>query len=171
MAFFSKNVLALVGSIPFWIMGMTQVHAETMQESGLSTPSHEQVMIMRRDTEAILHYKLAPDVLPRLTATLQAIQKAGIRPPDHYGMSLDEQIRLVEKVKGLDRILRAHGFTARDFVTSLTCVGMTGSMMNALADQRNDSMKPDPENVALLRNNPQALHDLDQVVRAEKTMK
>ena len=171
MAFFSKNVLALVGIIPFWIMGMTQVHAETMQESSLSAPSHEQVMIMRRDTEAILHYKLAPDVLPRLTATLQAIQKAGIRPPDHYGMSLDEQIRLVEKVKGLDRILRAHGFTARDFVTSLTCVGMTGSMMNALADQRNDSMKPDPENVALLRNNPQALHDLDQVVRAEKTMK
>lgn len=171
MAFFSKNILALVGSISLWVVGMAQVHAETMQESNISAPSHEQVMIMRHDTENILHYKLAPDVITRLTATLQAIQKAGIRPPDHHGMSLDEQIHLVEQVKGLDRILRAHGFTAKDFVTSLTCVGMTGSMMNTLADQKDDSMKPDPENIAILRNNPQALHDLDQVVRAEKTMK
>lgn len=175
MALLSKTMLALLGSIPLWVVGVAPaqpVQAETMQEEAAPPKlSHEQVMIMRHDTEAVLHYKLPPDILPRLTATLQAIQKAGIRPPEQYGMSLDEQIRFVEQVKGLDTILHDHGFTPRDFVTSLTCVEMTGSMMDVSTDRNNSTLTPDPQNVDLLRRNPQALQELAQVVRAEKTMK
>ncbi len=117
-----------------------------------------------------LHYKLAPDVLPRLTAALKAIHAAHIQPPGHVGMSLDEQIGMVNKVPGLDPILKTNGFSAHDFVMSLTCVGLTGSLMNVPQTQQTAQMPtPEPQNVALLKAKPDELQALISVLREEQT--
>ncbi|WP_246856460.1 hypothetical protein [Acetobacter vaccinii] len=168
MSFLRKGFLVLAGALPLLAAGVTQAQTTATNRPPALTP--EQVAIMRHDMDTALHYKLAPDVLPRLTATLQAIQTAGIQPPARYGMSLDQQIQFVEQVKGLSAILKDHGFTPRDFVMSLTCVGLTGSLMNIPAGQEagGDLTKPEPQNVALLRANPQALQALASVIRAEK---
>lgn len=130
------------------------------------TLSDEQVKTLRHDMETALHYPLKADVLPRLTNTLKAIHAANIQPPGRVGMSLDEQIAMVEKVPGLDAILKANNFTARDFVMSLTCVGLTGSLMNVTPNQQTAQMaQPDPKNVALLKANQTELQDLIAVLR------
>lgn len=136
------------------------------QASGL-TP--EQVATMQHDMETALHYHLAPDVLPRLSATLRGIQAAGILPPARYGMSLDQQVGLVEQVPGLEAILKAHGFTAHDFVMSLTCVGLTTNFMNVPPSQAKGNMPtPDAQNVDLLKSNPKALQELVGVLRGAR---
>jgi hypothetical protein len=133
------------------------------QASGL-TP--EQIATMQHDMDAALHYHLAPDILPRLSATLQSIQAAGILPPARYGMSLDQQVGLVEQVPGLAAILKEHGLTAHDFVMSLTCVGLTTNFMNVPPSQMTGNMPtPDAQNVALLKSNPKALQELVGVLR------
>ncbi|MGV4878228.1 hypothetical protein [Acetobacter indonesiensis] len=143
-------------------------------QSGQQRPAltGEQMATMRHDMDTALHYKLAPDVLPRLTSTLKAIHAANIQPPGRLGMSLDEQVSMVEKVPGLPPILKANGFTPHDFVMSLTCVGLTGSLMNVQPGQAN-SQVPTPEaaNVALLKAHPEDLQALITVLRAEQAPK
>lgn len=132
--------------------------------------SEQQMTTMRRDMDTALHHKLAPDVLPRLTSALKAIHAAHIQPPGHVGLSLDEQIGLVGKVPGLEAILKANGFTAREFVMSLTCVGLTGSLMNVPPTQQTAQMPtPEPQNVALLKAKPEELQALISVLREEQT--
>ena len=138
-------------------------------QAGAPALSAQQVNTMRRDMDTALHYKLAPGVLPRLTTTLKAIHAAHIQPPGHVGMSLDEQIVMVGKVPGLDPILKTNGFSAHDFVMSLTCVGLTGSLMNVPQTQKTAQMPtPEPQNVALLKANPDDLQALITVLREEQ---
>lgn len=139
-------------------------------QAGAPALSAQQVNTMRRDMDTALHYKLAPDVLPRLTTALQAIHAAHIQPPGHVGMSLDEQIVMVGKVPGLEPILKTNGFSAHDFVMSLTCVGLTGSLMNVPPTQKTAQMPtPEPQNVALLKAKPDELQALITVLREEQT--
>ncbi|MBS0961306.1 MULTISPECIES: hypothetical protein [Acetobacter] len=127
--------------------------------------SAQQVLAMRQEMTSALNYKLSPDVLPRLTSTLQAIHAAGIQPPGRAGMSLAQQIDMVSKTDKLEPILKANGFTARDFVMSLTCVGLTGSLMNVQG--HSGIPQPDAQNVALLKAHPDQLQALIAVLRSE----
>lgn len=162
------GVTLLVGSV---LSGVAQAQTTAPvgaggQASGL-TP--EQVATMQHDMDTALHYHLASDVLPRLSATLRAIQAAGILPPARYGMSLDQQVGLVEQVPGLEAILKAHGFSAHDFVMSLTCVGLTTNFMNVPPSQVKGNMPtPDAHNVELLKSNPKALQELVGVLRGAR---
>ena len=73
------------------------------QAQGASRPNltPEQVTTLQRDMNTALHYKLAANVVPRLTSALKSIQAAHIQPPGRLGMSLEEQINMVGKVPGL----------------------------------------------------------------------
>lgn len=140
------------------------------QAQGASRPNlpPEQVTTLQRDMNTALHYKLAATVVPRLTSALKSIQAAHIQPPGRLGMSLEEQIDMVGKVPGLEPILKTNGFTPREFVMSLTCVGLTGSLMNVPPGQASSTIPtPDAANVAILKSNPQQLQDLIAVLRAE----
>ncbi len=166
---FVRKVSTVLGGMALLVAGAAQ--AQSVAPVGGATPrapalTAEQVVSMQQGREAVLHYKLAPDILPRLTATLKAIQAANIQPPTQMGATLEQQIALVEKVPGVDGILKAHGLTARDFVMSLECVGQTGSLMNIPPGQGGSYIPvPDPANVAVLKNNPQALQELAGVLR------
>ncbi len=166
---FIRKASAVLGAMALLVTGAAQ--AQSVAPVGGATPhappiTPEQVATMQNDMETALHYKLAPDVLPRLSATLRAIQAANIQPPGHVGMSLDQQIALVGQVPGLAAILKAHGLDARSFVMSLTCVGLTGSLLNIPPGQGSAQMPvPDAANVAILKNNPQALHELVGVLQ------
>lgn len=128
----------------------------------------EQITTLQRDMTTALHYKLASNVVPRLTSTLKSIQAAKIQPPGRFGMSLEEQIAMVGKVPGLEPILKTNGFTAREFVMSLTCVGLTGSLMNVPPGQATNGVPtPEAANVAILKSNPQEMQELITVLRAE----
>nr|WP_298795113.1 hypothetical protein [uncultured Acetobacter sp.] len=128
----------------------------------------EQMATLQRDMNTALHYKLASNVVPRLTSALKSIQAAHIQPPGRLGMSLEEQIGMVDKMPGLEPILKTNGFTAREFVMSLTCVGLTGSLMNVPPGQATGNIPtPDAQNVAILKANPQELQELITVLRAE----
>ncbi|CEF57254.1 hypothetical protein AGA_2570 [Acetobacter ghanensis] len=166
---FIRKASTVLGAVALLAAGAAQ--AQSVAPVGGATPqapslTPEQVATMQHDMDTALHYKLAPDVLPRLSATLKAIEAANIQPPGRVGMSLDQQIALVGQVPGLDAILKAHGMSARDFVMSLTCVGLTGSLLNVPPGQGGAHMPvPDPANVAILKNNPQALQELVGVLR------
>ena len=166
---FIRKVSTVLGAVA--LLAGAAAHAQSVTPVGGATPhapslTLEQVVTMQHDMDTALHYKLAPDVLPRLSATLRAIQAAKIQPPGHAGMSLDQQIALVGQVPGLEAILKAHGLDARSFVMSLTCVGLTGSLLNVPPGQGGAQMPvPDAANVAILKNNPQALQELVGVLR------
>ncbi|GBQ73008.1 MULTISPECIES: hypothetical protein [Acetobacter] len=166
---FIRKASTVLGAVALLLAGAAQ--AQSVAPVGGSRPqapslTPEQVATMQHDMDTALHYKLAPDVLPRLSAALRAIQAAKIQPPGHAGMSLDQQIALVGQVPGLDAILKAHGLDARSFVMSLTCVGLTGSLLNIPPGQGGAHMPvPDAANVAVLKNNPQALQELVGVLR------
>ncbi|MFT8336599.1 MAG: hypothetical protein ABF628_10525 [Acetobacter orientalis] len=164
----SLAVLAAILCAP--AAGAQTVAVTGPAQAGTPALSAQQMTTMRRDMDTALHYKLAPDVLPRLTAALKAIHAAHIQPPGHVGMSLDEQIGMVNKVPGLDPILKTNGFSAHDFVMSLTCVGLTGSLMNVPQTQQTAQMPtPEPQNVALLKAKPDELQALISVLREEQT--
>lgn len=142
--------------------------AQAPAPAARSNLTPEQVTTLQRDMNTALHYKLAPDVVPRLTSALKSIQAAHIQPPGRLGMSIEEQVAMVGKVPGLDPILKTNGFTPREFVMSLTCVGLTGSLMNVPPGQATSRIPtPDAQNVAILKSNPQQLQDLVTVLRAE----
>lgn len=166
----SAKIMALAASA-FLAVGPVALAQTAPAQSGQQPPAltGEQMATMRHDMDTALHYKLAPDVLPRLTNALKAIHAANIQPPGHVGMSLDEQIAMVSKVQGLAPILKANGFAPRDFVMSLTCVGLTGSLMNVPPGQASSKMPtPEPENVALLKANQADLQNLIGVLRTEQ---
>lgn len=166
---FIRKAFPVLGAMALLVAGAAQ--AQSVAPAGGARPqapslTPEQVATMQHDMDAALHYKLAPDVLPRLSAALRAIQAAKIQPPGRAGMSLDQQIALVGQVPGLGAILKAHGLDARSFVMSLTCVGLTGSLLNVPPGQGGAQMPvPDAANVAILKNNPQALQELVGVLR------
>ncbi|MDE7548396.1 hypothetical protein PY793_10425 [Acetobacter fabarum] len=166
---FIRKASTVLGVMALLLAGAAQAQSVVPADGGRpQAPSltPEQVATMQHDMDAALHYKLAPDVLPRLSAALRAIQAAKIQPPGHVGLSLDQQITLVGQVPGLDAILKAHALDARSFVMSLTCVGLTGSLLNIPPGQGGAHMPvPDAANVAILKNNPQALQELVGVLR------
>lgn len=172
----TKTVLAsgkmmALAAVAFVAVGQVAVAQTAPAENGQQQPAltAEQMATMRHDMDTALHYKLAPGVLPRLTNTLKAIHAANLQPPGHLGMSLDDQIAMVSKVQGLPPILKANGFTPPDFVMSLTCVGLTGSLMNVPPGQASNKMPmPEPENVALLKANQADLQALIGVLRTEQ---
>ncbi|MFT8675649.1 MAG: hypothetical protein ABF990_12310 [Acetobacter sp.] len=166
MSFFRNGALGVLGAVSLLAVASAQTVAPVGANGQPPSLTPEQQATMQRDANTALHYKLAPNVLPRLTSALKAIQAAGIQPPSQFGMSLDQQIGLVEQVKGLDGILKANGFTARDFVMSLTCVGLTASLMNVPPNQAGSSpLVPDAANTALLKNNNAQLQALAEVLR------
>ncbi|MCP1243562.1 hypothetical protein GOB86_12415 [Acetobacter lambici] len=166
---FIRKASTVLGAMALLVAGAAQ--AQSVAPVGGATPqapslTPEQVATMQHDMDAALHYKMAPDVLPRLSGALRAIKAAKIQPPGRVGMSLDQQIALVGQVPGLGAILKAHGLDARSFVMSLTCVGLTGSLLNVPPGQGGAQMPvPDAANVAILKNNPQALQELVGVLR------
>ena len=166
---FIRKASTVLGAVALLVAGAAQ--AQSVAPVGGATPrppslTPEQASSMQHDMDTALHYKLAPDVLPRLSAALRDIQAAKIQPPGHVGMSLDQQIALVGQVPGLDVILKAHGLDARSFVMSLLCVGLTGSLLNMPPGQGGAQMPvPDAANAAILKNNPQALQELIGVLR------
>lgn len=166
---FIRKASTVLGAMA--LLAGSAAHAQSVTSVGGATPhapsvTPEQVAAMQHDMDAALHYRLAPDVLPRLSGALKAIQAANIQPPGHVGLSLEQQIAIVGQVPGLAAILKAHGLDARSFVMSLTCVGLTGSLLNIPAGQGGAQMPvPDAANVAILKNNPQALQELVGVLR------
>lgn len=166
---FIRKASTVLGAMALLVSGAA--HAQSVAPVDGAQPhapslTPEQVVTMQHDMDTALHYKLAPDVLPRLSGALKAIQAAKIQPPGHAGMSLEQQIALVEQVPGLGAILKAHGLDARSFVMSLTCVGLTGSLLNVPPGQGGAQMPvPDAANVAILKSNPQALQELVGVLR------
>ncbi|GCD74037.1 hypothetical protein NBRC3299_0329 [Acetobacter pasteurianus NBRC 3299] len=164
---FRSALLGVMGAAA--VVAGTAAQAQTVSTAGNGAPNltPEQVATLQHDMDTALHYHLAPNVLPRLTTALKEIQAAGIQPPSRFGMSLDQQIALVQQVPGLDPILQKNGFSAHDFVMSLTCVGLTGSLMNVPANPGNTKMpQPEPANVAILKSNPQDLQNLVTVLRS-----
>lgn len=164
------TVLLAGGVVAQPVLAQTAAPAPGQQAAPATRPNltPEQVTTLQRDMNTALHYKLAPDVVPRLTSALKSIQAAQIQPPGRLGMSLDEQVGMVGKVPGLEPILKTNGFTPREFVMSLTCVGLTGSLMNVPPGQASGNIPtPDAANVAILKGNPQQLQDLITVLRAE----
>ncbi|MCH4091569.1 hypothetical protein [Acetobacter sp.] len=125
-------------------------------------PDAAQLAAMRKDVQVAASYQLPDDFLPRMITTLQALQDAGLQPPPPEGhISLDDTIKRVESVQGIEPVLRAQGFSARQFVMGLTSFGITYAVTSHEADAK-DAPHLNPHNVALLQKNPEAVRALLQ---------
>lgn len=125
-------------------------------------PDAAQMAAMRKDVQVAASYQLPDDFLPRMITTLQALQDAGLQPPPPEGhISLDDTIRRVESVPGIQPVLKSQGFTARQFVMGLTSFGITYAVTSHTADAK-DAPRLNPHNVSLLQKNPDAVRALLQ---------
>ncbi|GBQ90997.1 hypothetical protein AA13595_3029 [Gluconacetobacter johannae DSM 13595] len=117
-----------------------------------------------RDMQEAARYPLPADFLPRMTATIQAIQAAGIAPPNTPNLSLAQTIDRTAAIPGLTPILAAHGFTPRDFVMGITAFGLTEALIQQPPPAGAHAPQPNPANVALIRNYPQDAQTLAQAM-------
>ncbi|NHO33128.1 hypothetical protein [Acetobacter fallax] len=129
-----------------------------------SQPSAAEMAQMRKDVQTAASWRLPPDFMPRMTTTLQALRASGLQPPppgEH--LSLDATIQRVNAVQGLAPLLKAHGFTARDFVLGLTCFGMTVALTRQPQGQNSaQAPKLNPANIALINSSPENVQALMQ---------
>ncbi len=132
-------------------------------------PSAAEMTQMRKDVQTAAAWRLPPDFIPRMTSTLQALRSSGLQPPPPAGqLSLDATIQRVNGVPGLAPLLKAHGFTARDFVIGLTCFGMTVALThNPQAQNSPQAPKLNPANVALINSSPEGVQALMQEMNAQ----
>ncbi|GBR02683.1 hypothetical protein AA21952_0830 [Acetobacter oeni LMG 21952] len=142
--------------------GMAQDASQ--QQPAAVQPTAEEMAQMRKDVQTAASYRLPPDFIPRMTSTLQALRASGLQPPPPAGhLSLDATIERINGVQGLDPFLKAHGFTARDFVLGLTCFGMTVALtQNPQAQSSPQAPKLNPANVALVNSSPEGVQALMQ---------
>ncbi|GBQ21997.1 hypothetical protein AA0472_0627 [Acetobacter estunensis NRIC 0472] len=169
---------ALLAAVP--VVG----HAQTVWSSGPVTdqgtttqdvpqqpppPTEAQLAQMRQEVQEAASWRLPPDFLTRMAATLQALRNANLQPPAPGGhISLNETIARVQAVPGIDPILRAHGFTPREFVMGLTGFGITYAVTsNPQAQQSGKAPKLNPANVKLLQSNPTGVQVLLQEMGAQ----
>ncbi|MFT8720543.1 hypothetical protein [Acetobacter sp.] len=147
-----------------------QAKAQTVASGGESSgayqpppqPTEQQMAAMRKDVQTAASYALPSDFLPRMITTLQALQNAGLQPPAPSGQSsLEDTIRRVEAVPGIEPVLRAQGFTPRSFVMGLTCFGITYAITSNAQNAQN-APALNPNNVRLLQANPDATQALIQ---------
>ncbi|MBB2168235.1 hypothetical protein HLH36_07690 [Gluconacetobacter aggeris] len=127
-------------------------------------PSPAEVAAFQRDVQTAVQYPLPADFLPRMTATLRAIQAAGINPPNAQTLSLAQTIDQTAAVPGLSQILSAHGFSARDFVLGISAFGITESLIRQPPPAGAHAPTPNPANVALLRAHQQEADALLQAM-------
>lgn len=120
---------------------------------------------MRSDIAAGMSYTLPTDFLPRARAAVQALQAAGIQPPNSTGMGLSQTVNAMNQVPGLKDILAQHGFDAHSFVLGMTAFGMTLSATNG-QQLPPDIPKPNPTNVALFHAHPQEVTALMEAMGA-----
>lgn len=130
-------------------------------------PTEAQMAQMRRDVQTAASYTLPRDFLTRMRATLQALRAANLQPPPGDPLSLEATIARVQKVAGVDAVMKSHGFTARDFVLGLTCFGMTVALTNNQQAASGQAPQLNPANVALIRSNPQETQALLQEMGAQ----
>lgn len=76
-------------------------------------------------------------------------------------MSLDETIKRVESVEGIEPVLKSQGFSARQFVIGLTSFGITYAVTSNAGNAK-DAPTLNPHNVSLLQKNPDAVRALLQ---------
>ena len=152
-----------------------QVYSSQSQSVGQQSGSYQQppapdaaqLASMRRDVQVAASYQLPDDFLPRMITTLQALQDAGLQPPPPEGhISLDDTIKRVESVPGIQPVLSSQGFTARQFVMGLTSFGITYAVTSHAADAK-DAPSLNPHNVALLQKNPDAVRALLQAMGSQ----
>ncbi len=144
----------------------SQPQPQDSQQSGNfqqpPAPDAAHLAAMRKDVQVAASYQLPDDFLPRMTTTLQALQDAGLQPPPPEGhISLDDTIKRVESVPGIEPVLKSQGFTARQFVMGLTSFGITYAVTSHAADAK-DAPRLNPHNVSLLQKNPDAVRALLQ---------
>ncbi|WP_246396297.1 hypothetical protein [Gluconacetobacter tumulisoli] len=133
------------------------------QQQGGLPPGVDQATF-QRDMQEAAQYPLPADFLPRMTATIRAIQAARIAPPNAPNLSLAQTIDRTASVPGLSPILSAHGFTPREFVLGITTFGLTEALIQQPPPAEAHAPQPNPANVALIRNNPQAVQALAQAM-------
>ncbi|GAA4489706.1 hypothetical protein [Gluconacetobacter tumulicola] len=127
-------------------------------------PSAAEIAAFQRDVQTAAQYPLPADFLPRMTATLRAIQAAGINPPNAQNLSLTQTIDQTAAVPGLSQVLSAHGFSARDFVLGISAFGITESLIRQPPPAGAHAPTPNPANVALLRAHQQEADALLQAM-------
>lgn len=146
------------------------VQAQTQQTTTGAPPqlSAAEMAQMRQDVQAAAAWPLPADFIPRMTGTLQALKAAGLQPPPPGNhLSLGATIDRVSSVRGIDTVLKAHGFTPRSFVMGLTCFGMTVALTsNPQAQTAAQVPKLNPANIALIQANPQGVQGLMQEMSA-----
>ncbi|GBR28435.1 hypothetical protein [Kozakia baliensis] len=118
---------------------------------------------MQADIAAGMNYRLPNDFIPRATSTLQALQAAGIQPPNSTNLSLRDTIARIGSVPGLPQILHAHGFSPEQFVMGMTAFGMTLAATNG-QNLPSGIPQPNPANVALFHAHPEQVTALMQAM-------
>jgi hypothetical protein len=158
---------ALAASLPAAAMaqdgGAQQGGAQQEAQQGGLPPGVDPATF-QRDMQAAAQYPLPQDFLPRMTATIRALEAAHIAPPSGPNLSLAQTIERTGAVPGLRPILAAHGFTPRDFVLGITTFGLTEALIQQPPPPGAHVPTPNPANVALIRNDPQNAQALMQVI-------
>ncbi|MBB2206199.1 hypothetical protein [Gluconacetobacter takamatsuzukensis] len=155
---------ALAAALPAAAMAQQPQQAGQQPAQQARQPSPAEIAAFQRDVQTAVQYPLPADFLPRMTATIHALQAAGINPPNAQNLSLAQTIDQTAAVPGLSQVLSAHGFTARDFVLGISAFGITESMIRQPPPAGAHAPTPNPANVALLRAHQQEAEALLQAM-------
>lgn len=137
------------------------VASSSGQSAEMTPPSAAEMAQMRQDVAIAANWPLPRDFFPRMSATLAALRQANIHPPYGERLTLDQTIQKVGAAPGVTPILKAHGFTPRDFVMGLTCFGITRAVLsNPQAAASNGAPALNPANVELINSDQSGVNSL-----------
>ncbi|MBV1834077.1 hypothetical protein [Novacetimonas pomaceti] len=136
------------------------------QKAEMERVVHEAV---QHDMQSVAQYPLPKDFFARMLPMMQQITQAHISPPiATSNTTLAMTIRRMEAMQQLQPILQRNGMSARDFVMSITCFGMTTALLQDQKHKNSTLPHLNPANVRLIQSHEADAQALIQVMSADE---